>query len=417
MFLPFDTNSGFQINVIGVSHWNTPLEIREQFSISNKNLEALYNEAKLLGFDNLMVVSTCNRTELYSFSTECHLLKSLLMCFAKNVSEDLFSEHVYHKKNHEAVRHLFRVCAGLDSQILGDFEILGQIKKSLLSAKQNALANGSLIRLVEQAIRSSKQIKQETEISIGSSSVASAAVQFLQKNVAGLQHKKALLIGTGKIGRVTCSNLTKQIPSENITVVNRTFERAEKIAQQYQLNVGNFENLHQHLSENEIIIVATGADYAVLTEKDFENISSNRKIIFDLSVPRNVDENIGNIDGVALVNVDQLEDLKNESLQMREQSVPRAKQIIHAHILEYYGWLHSTPVFPLLNALVKQAAYSDINRAVAHLNNAGVFLNISTDTTPDVVVKKCIVHLKENYHKPETERLMKEAFQLEVSVR
>src|SRR5690606_19088324 len=209
MFLPFDTNSGFQINVIGVSHWNTPLEIREQFSISNQNLEALYNEAKLLGFDNLMVVSTCNRTELYSFSTECHLLKSLLMRFAKNVSEELFAAHLYHKQNHEAVRHLFRVCAGLDSQILGDFEILGQIKKSLLSAKQNALANGSLIRLVEQAIRSSKQIKQETEISIGSSSVASAAVQFLQKNVAGLQHKKVLLIGTGKIGRVTCSNLTK----------------------------------------------------------------------------------------------------------------------------------------------------------------------------------------------------------------
>jgi glutamyl-tRNA reductase len=417
MFFPFDARKIFEFHVIGVSHRKTPLKIREQFSISNNKLKLLSDTAIEAGFDNLLTVSTCNRTELYSFTNQPEKLNELLIRFSNNIDEDLFTQHVYHKKNHEAVKHLFGVSAGIDSQILGDFEIVGQIKKSLQNAKENNLANSVLIRLVEQAIRCSKQIKKETEISIGTSSIASASVQFLQKNITNLDEKKVLLIGAGKIGRVTCSNLTKHIRGENITVVNRTLDRAKSITHEYALLPGTFDNLRNHIAENDIIIVSTGADHAVVNEDIFCDMATSEKVILDLSVPRNVDDRIGELPNVILVNIEQLEDIKNESLLQREQSIPKAKQIIHALMLEYYAWLHATPIFPLLQAISIKAQHSDLNKTVAYLNEAGIVFNTTSASsiTIDAVVNKCITHLKENYHKPDVSAIMCEAFQLEYA--
>lgn len=409
MFLPFSEDTSFEFHAIGISHWRTPLSVREQFSISSSKLIALFERAKQMDIQNLLVISTCNRIELYSFTNNDSQLENLFLDIAENKTT-LLQQYTYKKKNHEAVFHLFNVVAGIDSQILGDFEIVGQVKKALQLSQKNELANSTLIRLIEQAIKASKQIKNETSIHLGSSSVASTAVQYLQKNVGELFTKKILLIGTGKIGRIACDNLTKSIPTKNITVINRTEVKAANIGKKYQINIDKFENLSSLVNEHDIVIVATNAEQPILHKENFV-ANNNNKIVIDLSVPRNVAEEVKEINNLALINIEQLEDLKNDSLLSRQKSIPQAKQIIHKNMLEYYDWLHSTPISPIIKIIAEKETLEKNSETIRILAQAGL---IQEEQDMSVINQKIILFLKKNYQNIEAVSLIKKAYRIAI---
>ena len=208
-----------------MSYKTSSIDFRERFSLNDSRQHALFLEAKEKKIKDLIIVNTCNRTELYAWSKDAETLIDLL-CKHSGGEKALFDQIGYKFKGEDCLNHLFRVGSGLESQILGDFEIIGQIKQGFYRSKKMGLAQGYLERLTNAVIQSSKRIKTETEISSGATSVAFASVQYILKHVIDVYSKNILLFGTGKIGTNTCENLIKHTQKDHITLINRTQSRA-----------------------------------------------------------------------------------------------------------------------------------------------------------------------------------------------
>jgi len=333
---------------IGLSYKKADAEIRGKFSLSDDAKTALLNQAKVEGIDSLIVTSTCNRTEIYGFAQHPFQLIKLLCENSQGTVEEFQKvAHVY--KNQEAISHLFKVGTGLDSQILGDFEIISQIKSSFVQAKSFGLANTFMERLVNAVIQASKKIKTDTEISSGATSVSFASVQYIMKNVADIGNKNILLFGTGKIGRNTCENLVKHTKNEQITLINRTKDKAEKLAGKLNLVVKDYADLHLELQNADVLVVATGAqnptvDAAVLNLK-------KPLLILDLSIPKNVHDNVKEIPGVTLIHLDHLSQITDETLENRQKHIPAAELIIDEIRDEFISWTRDRKFAPTINAL------------------------------------------------------------------
>ena len=281
---------------VGLSYKKADAETRGRFSLDEKAKTSLLHQAKADGLESLVVTSTCNRTEIYGFAQHPFQLIKLLCENSQGTVED-FQKVAFVYKNHEAISHMFRVGTGLDSQILGDFEIISQLKSAFVQSKNYELANTFLERLVNAVIQASKKIKTETEISSGATSVAFAAVQFIFKNVPDINSKNILLFGTGKIGRNTCENLVKHTKHEQITLINRTKDKAEKIAKKLNVIVKEYAELQVELQKADVIVVATGAQNPTI-DKTLLNLKKPL-LILDLSIPKNVHENVTHIEGVS----------------------------------------------------------------------------------------------------------------------
>ncbi len=333
---------------IGLSYKKADAEIRGKFSLSDDAKTALLNQAKVEGIDSLIVTSTCNRTEIYGFAQHPFQLIKLLCENSQGTVEEFQKvAHVY--KNQEAISHLFKVGTGLDSQILGDFEIISQIKSSFVQAKSFGLANTFMERLVNAVIQASKKIKTDTEISSGATSVSFASVQYIMKNVADIGNKNILLFGTGKIGRNTCENLVKHTKNEQITLINRTKDKAEKLAGKLNLVVKDYADLHLELQNADVLVVATGAqnptvDAAVLNLK-------KPLLILDLSIPKNVHDNVKEIPGVTLIHLDHLSQITDETLENRQKHIPAAELIIDEIKNEFISWTRDRKFAPTIHAL------------------------------------------------------------------
>ena len=333
---------------IGLSYKKADAEIRGKFSLSDVAKTALLNQAKEEGIDSLIVTSTCNRTEIYGFAQHPFQLIKLLCENSQGTVEEFQKvAHVY--KNQEAISHLFKVGTGLDSQILGDFEIISQIKSSFVQAKSFGLANTFMERLVNAVIQASKKIKTDTEISSGATSVSFASVQYIMKNVADIGNKNILLFGTGKIGRNTCENLVKHTKNEQITLINRTKDKAEKLAGKLNLVVKDYADLHLELQKADVLVVATGAqnptvDAAVLNLK-------KPLLILDLSIPKNVHDNVKEIPGVTLIHLDHLSQITDETLENRQKHIPAAEIIIDEIKDEFISWTRNRKFAPTIHAL------------------------------------------------------------------
>lgn len=258
---------------IGVSFRKANLEIRGQFTMDQDHQEKLLNGARAVGINDVFVVSTCNRTEVYGFAQHPFQLIKLLIEHSQGSLED-FQTVGSVFKNNEAISHMFRVGAGLDSQILGDFEIISQLRQSFTFSKKNGQTNSYLERLVDFVVKANKRIKTETDISSGATSVAFAAVQYILRTVDDITRKNILLFGTGGIGRNTCENLVKQTNNRHITLVNRSLESAEKIAGKFDLTVKPFDALESEIQSADILIVATGATVPTVTK---EMIATGKK--------------------------------------------------------------------------------------------------------------------------------------------
>ncbi|MBP6039053.1 MAG: glutamyl-tRNA reductase [Flavobacterium sp.] len=333
---------------IGLSYKKADAEMRGKFSLDEKAKINLLHQAKEEGLESLVVTSTCNRTEIYGFAQHPFQLIKLLCENSQGTVED-FQKVAFVYKNHEAISHMFRVGTGLDSQILGDFEIISQLKNAFVQSKNNQLANAFLERLVNAVIQASKKIKTETEISSGATSVSFAAVQYIFKNVEAISSKNILLFGTGKIGRNTCENLVKHTKHEQITLINRTKDKAEKIAKKLNVIVKDYSDLQLELQKADVVVVATGAQNPTI-DKAILNLKKPL-LILDLSIPKNVHENVKDLERVSLVHMDQLAEMTDETLENRKKHIPAAEAIIEEIKEEFIAWTKQRKFAPTIHAL------------------------------------------------------------------
>ena len=340
---------------LGLSYKKADATIRGKFSLDTNAQSNLLAQAKEEGIESLIVTSTCNRTEIYGFANHPYELIKLL-CDNSNGTVEEFREVAFIYKNQEAVNHMFRVGTGLDSQILGDFEIISQIKNAFNQSKALNLVNTFLDRLVNSVIQASKKIKNETEISSGATSVSFASVQYIIRNVEDIGDKNILLFGTGKIGRNTCENLVKHSKNGHITLVNRTKNKAEKLAGKLNVIVKDYANLQEELQQTDVLVVATGAKNPTI-DKTLLNLKKPL-LILDLSIPRNVNPDVEQIQGVTLIHLDYLSQITDDTLERRKQHIPAAEAIIEDIKLEFNTWMNGRKYAPTIHAL--KAKLNDI---------------------------------------------------------
>ena len=406
---------GTYFYAIGLSYKKADATIRGLFSLDDISKKNLLNQAKEAGIESLIVTSTCNRTELYGFAEHPYQLIKLLCDNSKGTIEE-FQHVAYIFKNHEAVSHMFRVGSGLDSQILGDFEIISQLRNSARASKKMGLLNPFTERLLNAVIQASKRIKNETEISSGATSVSFASVQYIMSSIEKVSEKNILLFGIGKIGRNTCENLVKHTKNEHITLINRTKTKAEAIAGKFNLLVKDYADLQEEINASDILIVATGAQSPTVNKASIQ--SKKPMLILDLSIPRNVNPDVTELSNVTLIHLDDLSKMTDDTLERRKEFIPLAEQILEEVKLDFNSWLATRKFAPTIKALkhklldlknaeleTQRKKYADFNEAQAELISNNIIQKITNHFA---------YHLKTDHMSTdESIELIRKVFQLE----
>lgn len=320
--------------LVGLSYEKADSATRSMFAVNDKAYSSIIEHARAQGISELLVLSTCNRTELYGFAGSAEELISVLCKPAKG-DEETFRRLAYVHRGKDAVKHLYRVAAGLDSQILGDYEIISQVKNAARFAREHGSLGTFTERLVNSVLQVSKQIKNETQLSSGTVSVAFAAVQYL-KNIPDIGKKNILLYGMGKIGKNTCKNLISYFKAEKITLINRTPQKVKAFAEANHLAHAPLTQLKERLNKADIILVATNAEKPTVRKSYFAE--DGNKIILDLSVPHNVEESVKSLPGIKVVNVDELSRVQDTTLDRRKKEVPKALDIIDEQMQDFLYW-------------------------------------------------------------------------------
>jgi glutamyl-tRNA reductase len=411
----FNVSKGTHFYALGLSYKKADAEIRGHFSLDDSAKKNILSQAKANNMQGLIVTSTCNRTEIFGFAEHPYQLIKLLCENTKGTVEE-FQKVAYIYKSGEAVSHLFKVGCGLDSQILGDFEIISQLKLSAKASKKVNLLNPFLERLINAVIQASKRIKTETEISSGATSVSFASVHYILKNVLNVSDKNILLFGTGKIGRNTCENLVKHTKNEHITLINRTKDKAEKIAGKFNLIVKDYANLQEEISTSDILIVSTGAQNPTVDKFIIKN--NKPLLILDLSIPKNVNNNVTDLDQVTLVHLDQLSQMTDETLEKRKAHIPFAEEIIEEVKADFNAWLETRKFAPTIKALKHKLQNFKIAELDTQRKKLSDFNEDQAELISNNIIQKITNHfahhLKEDVvSSPESLELIKKVFQLE----
>ncbi|TXD83879.1 glutamyl-tRNA reductase [Subsaximicrobium wynnwilliamsii] len=414
----YTRSKGTTFYAIGLSYKKADAEVRGHFSLDETAKLAVLNQAKASGIESLIITSTCNRTEIYGFAQHPFQLIQLLCDNTKGTVEEFQKvAHVY--KNAEAISHIFRVGSGLDSQILGDFEIISQLKVSARLSKKMQLFNPFLERLINAVIQASKRIKTETEISSGATSVSFASVRYIMNHIEAVSEKNILLFGTGKIGRNTCENLVKHTKNSHITLINRTKDKAEAIAGKFNLLVKDYSNLQEEINASDILIVATGAQNPTVDKHCIQ--TGKPLLILDLSIPKNVHSNVTELDNVTLVHLDDLAKITDNTLEKRKAQIPVAEAIIEEIRLDFHAWLTTRKFAPTIKALklklndfataeldTQRKKMSDFNEVQATLISNNIIQKITNHFAH---------HLKgDDVSTDDSLELIKKVFQLEAAI-
>ena len=387
---------------VGVSHKTATIDHRGYFSLSDSQLHALFLDAKEKGIQDLLLINTCNRTEIYAWTfSDTELVE--LLCTHSEGTQDSFNKIGYSFEDEKGIHHLFRVGTGLESQILGDFEIIGQIKQSFYRSKKMGLAQGNLERLTNSVIQASKRIKTETQISSGATSVAFASVKYILKNVRDIAQKNILLFGTGKIGANTCENLVKHSQNDHIVLINRTQEKAEKIAGKFPVQVKPFGELTASILETDVLIVATSAQKPTITADLIHN--NKPLLILDLSLPRNVDPLLKDRPNTQVIHLDELSQITDATFEKRKKFIPQAQGILDEVKLEFLEWLELRKYVPTLKAFREKIKVPN--------QNLEQISKKESEYMAQKIMGQIAAYLRSNPHKAEeTVHLLKDVFEL-----
>ena len=408
------SNNKKNFYAIGISYKNADLKTRGDFSLNSEQKEILTLEAKREGIEEILINSTCNRTEVYAHVNHPIQLINLLCKHSKG-SLAVFNEIGYTHKNNTAFHHIFKVGTGLDSQILGDFEIIGQLKQGFFRSKKLGMGHGFMERLVNAVIQASKRIKTETKISSGATSVAFASVQYIINNIEDVSEKNILLFGTGKIGRNTCENLIKHTENDHIVLINRTHEKAKHIAGKFNVLVKEYGELPTEIRKTDVLIVATGAQQPTIS-KDIIH-KDTPLLILDLSIPSNVHSNVDELEHVTLINLDSLSQITNKALEDRRQYIPQAEIILEEVKEEFLQWLEHRQFAPALRAM-KAKLTAQQSSEIKNQEKKAVLKPESVSVSDQMIQKitgQLANYLKENPSKASTTLdVIQEVFQLDI---
>ncbi|SDE21861.1 glutamyl-tRNA reductase [Riemerella columbipharyngis] len=322
--------------VLSISFEKADTETRGRFAFFDGHIKDFVNKIHDRQMGDAFVVSTCNRTEIYT-TTHNYMFVAQLFCDTVGVELMDFIKYCEVMKGEDALNHLFRVAAGLESQILGDFEIISQIKKAYGRFKNyKKKSNSYLERAINSAIQISKKIKTETGLSNGAASVSYAAVHYILNTQKQLYGKSILLLGAGEIGQNTVENLMKHLYQPKVKIANRTWENAEKIADKYKIPYTDFSNLEREIRDADILIVATGAASPIINTSYIPKDKS--MLVIDLSVPHNVEKSVGELECIELIDVDTLSTKIKQTIEQRKKEIPKAEHIIKEMMKNFLDW-------------------------------------------------------------------------------
>ncbi len=327
---------------VGINHKTSPIEIREKFHLSPLERELLISEFKNdPSVAAVVILSTCNRCEIYATVVDDHpppeIIKRLFRIKHQPVTDDL-QKMFYAHEGPKAAEHFLRVACGLDSLILGEKQILGQIKEAVGLSRQNGMMDKTLNILTNFVMETGKKARQETQIDFGGVSVSAAAVSMAQNLLGSLEGKNVLVIGSGKMGCLAL-NYLRQKKAEHIYLMNRTEEKAAVIAQEFQAESVPFWNLKEVLTKVDVCICSSGAPHYLITRDLMENVVKSRNsplICIDISMPRNIDPQVAQIGGVKLISLDDLDRVIEKNVQTRQAAVQDVEQLIARKIEEFY---------------------------------------------------------------------------------
>jgi len=370
-----------KILTIGVSHRTAPVELRERVAFSEKETpETLSGIIALENVREAALISTCNRVEVYAVSKRPERAASLIKEYlARNrpVSYEEIENCAYEYFGEDAIKHLYRVCAGLDSMVLGEPQILGQVKDSYRLAAHASSTGVLLNKLFHKAFQGAKRIRTETRVGNYAVSVASTAVELAAKIFGELSECSALLVGAGNMGELTAQHLVGAGVSE-ILVTNRTYETAEGLADKFGGAPFRFEDLADTLPRADIIIATTGAPQPIISYKMAHNALKSRKhkpvFLIDIAVPRDVEPKVNKLEGVYLYDIDDLQDITEEHQHRREREAAAAEVIVAEEVAKFRAWQATLDVVPTVISLrnkFENIARDEVQRALDSLPDAG----------------------------------------------
>ncbi|MDQ0351174.1 glutamyl-tRNA reductase [Alkalibacillus filiformis] len=348
--------------VVTINYRTAPVEIREKLTFSDDQIsEAMtkLNEEKSI-LENV-IVSTCNRTELYVVSDQLHtgryyVKKFLADWFSMDV--DYVANFIELKEEKEAIKHLFNVAAGLDSMVLGETQILGQVKDSFNKAQNDGASGLMFNQLFKQAITTAKRAHKETEIGENAVSISYAAVELAKTIFNQLSNQHVVILGAGKMGELAVQNLHGS-GVHNITVVNRTLEKAEEVALKFSGRAKSMDELNEVLEEADIVITSVGTDHYILQQSDLKSVVKKRNgkplFMVDIAVPRNLDPAIEQLESMFLYDIDDLQGIVDQNLEERKQAATEIDKMINVEMTDFDEWVKTLGVVPVISALRKKA--------------------------------------------------------------
>lgn len=402
---------------VGVSYKKADVATRGRFSLSTTAQNSLIEEARNSNIEALTVQSTCNRTELYGYCTSAQELIDLLCAFS-NGTEEQFNQVGFVYQGRKAVDHLFRVGTGLDSQILGDFEIIAQLKKSFSRSKKQSLINPFFERLFTSVIQASKRIKNETKLSSGSTSVSYVSVRYMLDRIPDIDKKNILLFGLGKIGRNTCENLVKHTQNDHITLINRTRDRAEKLAGKFQLFVKDYAELPVEIRKADVVVVATGAEQPTLSKSLIH--TDKPLLILDLSIPKNVDDDVLDLPNVTRLHLDELSKMTDATLEERKKDIPKAESINDEVKAEFYAWLDTRKFAPTVKALkemMEQISQQElVQQQKKHPHLDPTEATLVSQYLIQKITNRIANHIRESDNREDSLKTIQEVFNLDPHV-
>lgn len=367
------------ILVVGLNHKTAPVEVREKITYTENALPQALAQLKMKQrIEGCTILSTCNRTEIYAAVTDVELGLQGIKDFIAETSGLSLNEvrdYLYVHTLYDAVRHLFRVASGLDSMVLGETQVLGQVRQAFQIACDNEATNAVLNMFFQQAVTVGKRVRTETFIDRHAVSISYAAVELAKQVFGNLEGKSVLIVGAGKMSELTLLHMVSN-GVNTVMVANRSFDRAEELAGKFGGMAIRFEKFYEFMEHADIVVSCTGAPVCVIKVKDVQPVVERRNgkpiFLIDIAVPRDIEPEVATLPGVKLYDIDDLKNVVDKNLEERKREAVKAEVIIECEIDEFFKWLSSRFAVPTIKALKDRGQNIvdvELQRAIAKLGN------------------------------------------------
>lgn len=403
-----------KFRAISLSHKSAPVEIREIIALDEASIHSLLVKLKdFFSVSDTLILSTCNRTEIY-YAHELDLSSEIIKLIGveKGINSiiDYIAYFKIYKEDKDAINHLFKVSMGLEAQVVGDMQISNQVKRAYQATSDLDMAGPFLHRLMHTIFFTNKRVVQETAFRDGAASVSYAAVELIQELTSNTFEPRILLIGVGEIGEDVAKNMV-HLPNAKVTITNRTFDKAEVLAEEMGFEVIPFENVVEAMQNSDVIISSIMKSDPFITKnlvKEFDIPSY--KLFVDLSVPRSIETSIEDIPGVLLYNVDNIRSKASETLENRLAAIPKVEQIIEESIEEFYNWKKEMMVSPTINKfknVLEQIRLEEMERFLKNADEKEIaVIDKITKSMMQKILKIPVVQLKAACQRDQADQMM-----------